>query len=193
MHIPRLSLRSTLLTVAAVCCVAAGGVAGCDNTDVVMLPNEYISLAYVVDPPGTSTVERPLVLPIQSGNTMCDRTTKNISVTAASGLAAVTVNLRNTATAPGQLALTANGNTKGIAEVIIKVPTFFDMMGTGSAPQTFDTTVAGGFFTCTLKLPSTDLFGNLDGTFTCSTPSSSATRKLEVSESVIHVFPCPPQ
>lgn len=166
--------------------------AGCGTSDEVMLPAEYISLAYVVDPPGTSTVDRPLVLPIQTGNTMCDRSTKNISITASAGLAAVTVNLRNTATAPGQLALTANANTKGVAEMIIKVPTFFDMMGTQMAPVTFDTTIQGGPFTCTLKLPSTDLFGTLDGTFTCSTPSSTATKKLEVAESVIHAFPCPP-
>src|SRR5262245_11839877 len=111
----RLSLRATLPVLFAL----VAGAAGCE-TEMEMLPTEFISLAYVVMPSGASTVEKPLVLPIQSALTVCDRAGKIISISAAEGLASVTINLKGAATSPAQLALAINSNTKGAAEMLIK-------------------------------------------------------------------------
>lgn len=151
-------------------------------------------MSYTVQPIGTNTFDRPLVLPVapapdRSGKT-CFRTENQINFYAEKGPASVYIRLVGTATAPLQTSLQASKSTMGTAEVDFQLPLTTDETGAlVNNPASFKTLES---VICYIRLEGPDPFAAFDGSLTsCDTLSTDPGRKLHL-EATFHALPCPP-
>lgn len=169
-------------------CLAGTLGAGC-GSDETMGSAEYIRFRYTVTP--ASIPEQQVDLAIPAGSLTCGREAKQLRIRALSGLTSLSISLDAAGTSPRQPALTANAQTTGVARVDVNVPTSLDANQMPATPVNFSTTTVGNVFECTLSLLGADPFASFDGSFTCTSSSTSSGRRLSITDGTYHAVPCP--
>lgn len=151
----------------AVSCLCLFGLVGACGPKEPPPPTEYIKFRYGLST-GPSSLDEPVVLPIDPGSLPCGRADQAINVVAKKGKIELEIGLRDIATRPAQW--TANTATNGKVTVHLVVPAG---EAPGSGTVGFFTGDPGDSFTCLLRVNPPDPFATFDASFTCDSKKTA--------------------
>ena len=159
-------VRRGLVAVAASMAMAAAP--GCGNPAPAG-PTQDMDLTNTVKPPGTTTGNTPLKLPVVTEVLQCQRFGQKIVVAATGGAAGITISLQGLGAAP-YASMRIDKDTVSVGEISLKLPLSLDARTfETSNPMTWVTSDRAAELVCSIRVKGPDPFALFEGDLSCST------------------------